>query len=378
MKLSTHLDSARPERAHHPRPGGLTPGRGLLFVGLAAVSWGTAGAAAALLFDLSGLGPVTLTFWRTTGGLALLLAVLPLVRRHARPGRGATHRAYPRPAHPGRAAPRGAGRATRVAVTGLGLTVFQTGYFAGVQHTGLAVATVITLGAAPVLIALGGRLWLGEHLGRGGTVAVAGALAGLTVLALGGHGGEEAAVRPAGVAFALLSAVGYSAITVYARWLGRHAAAPDAWSTTLSSFAVCGACLLPFAVWEGLLPTGERLLESLLLLLYLAAVPTAAGYALYFAGLAVVRAATASVIALTEPLAAAVLAVVLLGERLGGATVAGSAVLLTAVLALVLGEARSGAGVGREVRGNRRRAAAVGHRGSVVAGDGEDTAPVGE
>lgn len=54
----------------------------------------------------------------------------------------------------------------------------------------------------------------------------------------------------------------------------------------------------------------------MLLLLYIAAVPTALGYGLYFAGVAVVRATTASVIALIEPVSAAVIAVALLGEHL--------------------------------------------------------------
>lgn len=53
----------------------LPVGRGLLYVTLAATAWGTAGAAAALLYRGSGLGPLALTFWRTFGGLVLLLAV---------------------------------------------------------------------------------------------------------------------------------------------------------------------------------------------------------------------------------------------------------------------------------------------------------------
>ncbi|CAM5399541.1 hypothetical protein SFUMM280S_05236 [Streptomyces fumanus] len=73
--------------------------------------------------------------------------------------------------------------------------MFQTAYFAAVRSTGLAVATVVALGAGPGLIALGARLTLGERLGRGGTAAVAGALAGLGVLVLGGGG---ATVAPPG------------------------------------------------------------------------------------------------------------------------------------------------------------------------------------
>ncbi len=126
-------------------------------------------------------------------------------------------------------------------MTGLGLAVFQTAYFAAVQATGLAVATVVTLGAGPVLIALGARSALGERLGRGGAAAVAGALTGLAVLVLGGGSGS---VRPWGVLLALLSAAGYSAMTLLTRWWGRDGSA-DAADTSVGAFAVTSLCLLP-------------------------------------------------------------------------------------------------------------------------------------
>lgn len=56
-------------------------------------------------------------------------------------------------------------RLVRVLGTGIGLTVFQSAYFAAVEATGLAVGTVVTLGAGPVLIAVGARLTMGERLG---------------------------------------------------------------------------------------------------------------------------------------------------------------------------------------------------------------------
>ncbi len=68
----------------------------------------------------------------------------------------------------------------------------------------------------------------------------------------------------------------------------------------------------------------------LLLLVYVAAVPTALAYALYFAGAAAVRSATVSVIMLLEPVSAAVIAVTVLRERLTAATVVGTLILLTA------------------------------------------------
>ncbi|MGC0209518.1 DMT family transporter [Streptomyces levis] len=299
---------------------GLPLGRGLLYLIVAGVAWGTAGAAASLVYRASDLGPVALSFWRCAAGLVLLLAV-----RLVRPR---TTTAVREPL--GR-------RAVRAGVTGLGLAVFQTAYFAAVSATGLAVATVVTLGAGPVLIALGARLTLAERLGRGGVAAVAGALAGLGVLVLGGGG---ATVRPSGVLLALLSAAGYSVMTLLTRRWGRDGAA-DASRTSVEAFAVTSLCLLPFALAEGLVPHTAEPLRLLVLLAYVAAVPTALAYGLYFAGAAVVRSATVSVIMLLEPVSAAVLAVVLLGERLTGATVTGTLLMLGSVAGLAVGEART-------------------------------------
>ncbi|MFE6781370.1 DMT family transporter [Streptomyces sp. NPDC057680] len=307
----------------------LSVGRSLLYLIVAGIAWGTAGAAASLIFRISDMGPLALSFWRCVGGLVLLLGALALRprRRTARAARGA------------RGAVESRGRRTaRILGTGIGLTVFQSAYFAAVQATGLAVGTVVTLGAGPVLIAVGARLTMGERLGRGGVTAVTGALAGLVVLVLGGGATE---VRPLGVVLAVVSAAGYAAITLLTRYLGRDGGRTDALSTTTWAFAIGAVGLLPAALAEGLVPHTDAPVSVLLLLVYVAAVPTALAYALYFAGAAVVRAATVSVIMLLEPVSAAVIAVSLLGERLTTAIVLGTLLLLAAVTGLAFAEART-------------------------------------
>ncbi|MEU9748090.1 EamA family transporter [Streptomyces niveus] len=315
---------------------GLSVGRSLFYLVVAGVAWGTAGAAASLVYRVSDIGPLSLSFWRCVGGLVLLLGALALRRRRA-----ATASVQTRAAEPRRR------RLVRVLGTGIGLAVFQSAYFAAVEETGLAVATVVTLGAGPVLIALGAMLTMGERLGGSGLFAVVGALAGLAVLVLGGDG---ATVRPLGIAYAVLAAAGYAAITLLTRRLGQDGGKTDALSTTAWAFAVAALCVAPLAGAEGLLPHTSEPAQVLWLLLYVAAVPTALAYALYFAGAAVVRAATVSVIMLLEPVSAAVIAVVLLGERLTAATVVGTLLLLAAVVGLATAEARLASG--------RRKAAA--------------------
>lgn len=113
----------------------LSVGRGLVYLSIAGAAWGTAGAAASLVFSAGDMGPVTLSFWRCAGGFLLLLAA-----RLVRP-RGGVRRTPAR-------GPLGR-RAGRVLAIGLALTVFQTAYFAAVEATGLAVGTVVTLGRGP-------------------------------------------------------------------------------------------------------------------------------------------------------------------------------------------------------------------------------------
>ncbi|MEU4800133.1 EamA family transporter [Streptomyces sp. NPDC023327] len=322
---------------------GLPVGRGLLYLIIAGTAWGTAGAAAALVFRSSDMGPVGLSFWRCAGGFVLLLAA-----RLARPRRTRPYGASGRALNP---VPFGR-RVRRIVVTGVALTVFQTAYFAAVDTTGLAVGTVVTMGAGPVLIALGARLTLGERLGAGGAVAVVGALAGLVVLVLGGGDAGGATVRPAGVAWGLVSAAAYAAMTLVTRWWGRDGGT-DAADTTVWSFAVVALCLLPLAGAEGLVPHTADLARVAGCLLYIAAVPTAIAYTLYFAGAAVVRSATVSVITLLEPVGAAVIAVALLGEELTATTVVGTVLMLAAVTGLAVAETRGAIAVRREVTARR-------------------------
>ncbi|MFE7137633.1 DMT family transporter [Streptomyces sp. NPDC057644] len=308
-----------------PVASALPVGRSMLYLVVAGVAWGTAGAAASLIFRVSDLGPLALSFWRCAGGLVLLAGALALRPRRA-----------PREPEPRRR------RLLRILGTGIGLTVFQSAYFAAVEVTGLAVGTVVTLGAGPVLIAVGARVLLGERLGLGGLAAVAGALTGLAVLVLGGEGGD---VVPAGVLLALLSASGYAAITLLTRWLGRDGGG-DALTTSAWAFGIGAVGLLPMALAEGVVPHTAETGQVVWLMVYVAAVPTALAYALYFAGAAAVRAATVSVIMLLEPVSAALIAVTVLRERLTAATVLGTLLLLTAVAGLALAEAR-GAAVAR-------------------------------
>jgi DME family drug/metabolite transporter len=304
--------------------------RGLAYLAIAGTTWGTTGAAVEIVYRSSDFGPMAVSFWRFLSGMALLIAA-----RVLRPSRS-----VPRTSQPVRQ------RVFLLTGTGISLAVFQTAYFGAVQDTGLAVGTIVTLGAAPVFTATGGRLLLGERIGRGGLLAVGGALAGLAVLVLGN---QPSVVQPFGVGLALVSAAGYAASNVLGRWTGRHGAGEDPYSLTMWSFGIGAAVMLPFAWGEGLWPHTAHLGRVVLMMLYVAAVTTALAYPLYFAGAAAVRAATAAVVMLIEPVSASVLAVLLLDERLTMPTTGGTVLLLAAIAGLAVAESRVAAGTAAEM-----------------------------
>jgi drug/metabolite transporter, DME family len=314
--------------------------RGLAFLTVTGLAWGTTGFVADLVYRAGDLGPVAVSFWRHLGGLALLLAFTVVRPRRPRarstgplPRRGALPAGPSRPGRHQRPLPR---RAALLISVGVGMAVFQTAYFAAVEATGVATATLLTLGSGPVLTAVGGRVLLGERLGRGGLVAVAGALTGLGVL-VGAN--APGVVEPSGAAYSLLSATGYAAVTILGRLTGRSGEGEGPFTLTMWSFGIGAAVLLVPAWIEGLAPQGDGL-RTVLLLGYLAAFATALAYPCYFAGAALVRATTASVMMLIEPVTAAFLAVAFLGEPFTAATGAGSLVLLGSIAALAAAESR--------------------------------------
>ncbi|MEV0346756.1 EamA family transporter [Nonomuraea sp. NPDC050680] len=303
--------------------------RGVFFMSVAATAWGTGGAAGSLLFQTGELGPVDVSFWRYLLGAAFLYVTTRLTATAVRPGDVGGRRS----------SLLGARFDRRVLVVGVGMAVYQTAYFGAIAQSGVAIATVVTMGATPLFTALGGRFLLRERIGRATLAALAAALGGLLLLTgesafagasvLSGESavsfGSVGAGRPAGIVLALVSAAGYAGVTLYSR---HHR--DDSQRTAMGGFAVAAACLAPFALVDGVLPAAG--VVPVAVLLYLGAVPTALAYGLFFRALTALNATTVSIISLGEAVGAAVLGVVLFGERLTPMAWCGCASLLAAVV----------------------------------------------
>ncbi|WP_410792382.1 EamA family transporter [Kribbella sp. C-35] len=275
----------------------LSTRRALVYVVLAALAWGTGGPTGALLSQYAGLTPLATSFWRLAAAATWLATA-----------RLAVHLASRRPAlTAGRLRPVLAASPLRHVLSGLGLAVCQLGYFTAIPRVGVGIATVIALGAAPIFITLAAR----ERL----TPALFAAIAGLILLST-----TNGTANLTGIAAAVISAAGYSLTTL----LNRNT--PDPLTTALLGFTTGAVFLAPFAA----LPTT---LTGWLLIAYFGLVPTAVAYTLFYAGLRTLKASTAAVLALLEPVVAAAIGVLAFHEHLTPLALLGAAVLLLAVAA---------------------------------------------
>jgi DME family drug/metabolite transporter len=280
---------------------------GLGYLVLAGVLWGTGGLTGSLLGHTAGLSPLAVAAYRLGAGGLLLVALLPVTRRPL---------------------PRGRAACIRIAVIGLLAAVFQAAYFAAVALITVSLATLLTIGLSPLLVLLAEAVSGRRRVGPATLGTAALAVAGLTLLVGVPSGGRDLPTLLGGAGFALLAAGGFATMT----FVGAvPVAGLDGLAATGLAFTLGGAVLAPVAGLTGGLAFTPGA-GALGLLLLLGVGPTAIAYAAYFHGLRTTPAGTAALMALLEPLVATVLAVLILGDRLGTAGVAGAALLIVALV----------------------------------------------
>ena len=291
--------------------------RGFLLVVLAALLWGTSGVSGRLVADRTDLGPLDIAWHRMAIGAVVLLLGFAATRR----GRNATPSLT-------------RGTAVRLALVGAGLAAYQFAYFAAVATAGVSIATLVALGLAPLLIAVGATLLGHGRPDRATLVALVVALVGLVLLVGISAGADTGTTIVLGALLATGSALGYTVVTL------AGAGVPSGIPVTLVGFLGGALVLTPPALASGLQFTAEPV--ALAVLIYLGVVPSALAYAMFFRGLQTVPGAVASIVTLLEPLTATALATAFLGERLSPGALAGGMLVLVAVAGLYVRRLRSG------------------------------------
>jgi DME family drug/metabolite transporter len=219
-----------------------------------------------------------------------------------------------------------------LAVGAVAIAAYQLAFFAAVDRTGVAVGTLVGIGSAPIMAGVLEWAVNGRPPGRRWGAATALALAGCGLLLTAG---SEIDLDAQGIGLALLAGLAYAVYTLASKRLlddeepDRVMAAVFGWGAVL---------LLPVLVGSNLDWLAEP--AGTMVALHLGVVTVGVAYALFARGLRRVPVATAVTLTLAEPLTAAALGVVVLGEVLGPLALAGVGLLFAGLAILTLGAER--------------------------------------
>jgi len=279
-------------------------GFALVFAG---ILWGTGGLSGSLLTTSGHLHPLSVATCRLLLGGAFAVLFLWLT---------GGLRAFPRT----RAAAR------RLVVAGGLLGLFQASYFLAVSLSSVSVATMTTIGGAPVFVAVVTAIRERRVPGTSTLVSIGVALVGLVLLRWSPEGTTGDWRLVGGIVFALLAGAEFATLTLI---MARPVDGLDPLRTTAFGCLIGGVLLLPAAAALGMaIPLHADVLG---LAVYLGLVPTALAYAAYFRGLVKAHPVLAALSSLLEPLTAAMLSALLLHERLGVVGWCGAALLAGAL-----------------------------------------------
>lgn len=265
---------------------------GIAAITVTSLLWGTTGTAATFA---PGVGPLAIGAAALgVGGLLQAAVAIPALRRA-----GASLRA----------------RFGVVALGAMAVAVYPLAFYSSMRFAGVAVGSVISMASAPLASGLLERLVDASPLSRWWVLAAGLGIVGSIALCASKLDGPaaDATSTLVGIGLGLVAGATYAMYSWVVHRLMRSGI--DRSAAMGSVFGAGGALLLPV-----LLLTGAPLVASaqnLAVAGYMALVPMFLGYLAFGYGLTKVSASTATTVTLTEPAIATVLAVVVVGERLG-------------------------------------------------------------
>jgi len=229
-------------------------------------------------------------------------------------------------------------------IMGASSASYQVFFFASVDRTGVATAALITVGCIPVSAGIVGWIFLRERPSKIWYISTAVAISGLVVASLGELQTNDAT----GLIFAVIAGSGIGAYINAAKIevrAGGH-------SSQLPGMAfLLGSIGLFFVVRSDLLQM-EWTTQTILLAVYLGAVTMGIANGIQMLGLRGISPGVASTMMLADPVTAAVLGVVVLGEAV---TLNGTVGLILVVIGLAMQSFSAGEETPRSKKVGRHR-----------------------
>ncbi len=227
---------------------------------------------------------------------------------------------------------------------GVAVAIYPLAFYASMRLAGVTIGTVVTIGSAPLLSSLIEYVFDGARLSRRWLAGAPLGLLGMALLCMAGDGGRQLGEGSTilGIGLGLLGGLTYALYS----WTARRVMLRGIGSRVAmgATFGIGGLLLMPVLV-----ATGGPLLASwnnAAVGAYMALVPMFLGYVCFGAALARIPASTATTITLIEPVVAAMLAILVVGERLPPPGWAG-VVLVVSCLIVIAMPTRAGTSAGR-------------------------------
>jgi DME family drug/metabolite transporter len=215
----------------------------------------------------------------------------------------------------------------------VGIGFFYLLYFYTIRESTVGTAAIL-LYSSPAFVVVLARLFLKEALNAAKVLALFLTMGGIFLVA-GGYDPANLEVSPKVLLAGLLSGLTYGLYSIF----GRPVAGRLRSSIILSYALFFGASLLVVAALPTLGTLAGLSVGSYALLLMLAVVHTALGFALYTFGLGRLGAGRAAIVATVEPVVAGALGAMLLGEDLTVPKVVGAGLVISGA-ALAQGRVR--------------------------------------
>lgn len=217
----------------------------------------------------------------------------------------------------------------KILLSSLAIITYQFSFFYGVSLTGVAIGTVVALGAGPITAGVIAHVMKIEKIRLIWIIATAIALAGCWLLV--GSGGD-AVLDPLGVLLCFISGMAYATFATVNKSIIESMKLPSAEGLLAIIFCLGGLVGLPVILLSDLswMFTGR----GMSMILYLGTFATAGAYGLFTNGQRSVPSSTAVVLSAVEPLTAAVLAILLLNEHITAPGFAGMAMIIFALFIL--------------------------------------------
>jgi drug/metabolite transporter, DME family len=226
-------------------------------------------------------------------------------------------------------------------LAGFFVAAYQLCFFWGVSRTGVAIGTIVGIGSSPIFAGFLDYFFQKRKAGKRWGISTGMAIVGCSML-LASSGDLQ--IDDLGIFLSAAAGFSYAAYALAIKLLLPGKSAEDVTAVVFCTGALFLAPLFFTADLHWL-----TLTRGWLLMLHLGVLATGLAYWLFARGLEKIPVSTAVSLSLAEPMTAAILGVLVVGERLSGIAWVGLLLILSGLLVLALPEKKSSERVGQSV-----------------------------